>query len=68
LSAIDLIQLDEAIRLMQRGRRAKSAEDAVRCSNAARKIIDGLQARKPQQPRKPQPTFSERLAAMEASR
>lgn len=29
LSATDLIRIDEAVRLMQRGRRAKSAEDAA---------------------------------------
>jgi hypothetical protein len=43
LTPIDCIKVDEAVRLLQRGRRAKNTGDAIRAASAAQRIIDGLQ-------------------------
>jgi hypothetical protein len=65
LSAIDIIKLDQAVRLLQRSRRGTTAEDMVRLSNAAQKLIDQLQARKAKR-RPPAPPVEEMMARMVA--
>jgi hypothetical protein len=64
LSAIDLIRIDQAVRMLQRSRRKASAEDMVRLNNAAVKIIDQLQrAQRQAKLDAPVPSTRERIHA-----
>ncbi len=60
LSGVDRAMLMQACRLMARGARAKAADDAVRLTSEARRILQSL--RKPV-PRKSGPSLSEYLVA-----
>jgi hypothetical protein len=66
LTGTERVLLDQAVALLQRSRRTKNSNDAVRCSNAATRIIFGLQARrKPKRSKPPLPSVDEMLAWME---